>query len=305
MADIGFIGLGNMGLPMASNLLRAGHRLKVFDLNANAMALLAVDGACPVSGTAEAAVDVDFVITMLPNCDVVKSVYLGTQGILGKGNRRPVYLDCSTIRPESAREVATEALKGGLEFLDAPVSGGIMGARDATLCFIVGGEQRTLQKAEAILRTMGKSIIHAGPHGNGQLAKVCNNLLAGILMVGTAETLALGARNGLSPGILSEVMSNSSGKNFMVDRWNPWPGVQPNVPSSHGYKGGFQLQLMLKDLGLAMECAQDSNASVPLGSLARNLFAIHSNSNELNNVLDISSIQRMFFSDLNYYNGES
>ncbi|RQR35449.1 3-hydroxyisobutyrate dehydrogenase [Burkholderia sp. Bp9143] len=295
MSDIGFIGLGNMGLPMAKNLLKANHRLKVFDLNPAALEAAEAFGAAVATHAIDAAQDVDAVITMLPNGQVVESTYLGDSGILRTANRNPVYIDCSTIDPGSSRTIAEAAHRHGREVVDAPVSGGIMGAREGTLCFIVGGEAETVERIDPILRAMGKSVIHAGEHGAGQLAKICNNLLAAVLMVGTAEALALGARNGLSPRILSDVIRNSSGRNFMVDRWNPWPGVLPDVPSSHAYNGGFQVNLMLKDLGLALNCAQAARASVPLGALASNLFALHDEANDENSLLDISSIQHFYY----------
>jgi len=295
MSDIGFIGLGNMGLPMAKNLLKANHRLKVFDLNPVVLEAVEESGAVAAAHAIDASQDVDVVITMLPNGHIVESTYLGERGILRTANRNPIYIDCSTIEPSSARTIADAANQLGHEVVDAPVSGGIMGAREGTLCFIVGGEADTVEKIDPILRAMGKTVIHAGGHGSGQLAKICNNLLAAVLMAGTAEALALGARNGLSPRILSDVIRNSSGRNFMVDRWNPWPGVLPDVPAGRAYNGGFQVNLMLKDLGLALNCAQATQASVPLGALARNLFALHDESNDENSFLDISSIQTFFY----------
>ncbi len=295
MSVIGFIGLGNMGLPMATNLLKANHALKVFDLNPVALETIGKLGATVSAHAIDASQDVDVVITMLPNGSVVESTYLGEHGILQQANREPIYIDCSTIAPESSKRIAEAANRHGLDVVDAPVSGGIMGAREGTLCFIVGGEAGTVGKIDPILRAMGKTVIHAGGHGSGQLAKICNNLLAAVLMTGTAEALALGVRNGLSPRILSDVIRNSSGRNFMVERWNPWPGILPDVPSSHDYNGGFQVNLMLKDLGLALKCAQASQASVPLGALARNLFTLHGEADEDNPLSDISSIQKLYY----------
>lgn len=303
MSSIGFIGLGNMGLPMVLNLIKAGHSVKAFDVNATVMDAVTTSGAQAASSAADAAEGCEVVITMLPNSSIVESVYLGEGGLTSRGVPGKLYIDCSTIAPSISRKVAAafEAVDGA--FLDAPVSGGIMGARAGTLCFMVGGREEDLARAHPVFECMGKKIIHAGGIGSGQLAKICNNLMAGILMAGTAEALALGVRNGLSPKVLSEVMIGSSGGNFMVEKWNPWPNLMPGVPASNNYHGGFHVRLMLKDLGLAIDCAQDSNAAVPLGAAARNLFALHGSLVEGNELLDISSIQKLYFANLADYEG--
>lgn len=303
MSSIGFIGLGNMGLPMAFNLIKAGHEVKVFDVNTAAMDAVSSKGGLVVSSAVATLEGSEVVITMLPNSSVVESVYVGESGFTAHGVKGKLFIDCSTIDPATSKKVAAalEALDGS--FLDAPVSGGIMGAQAGTLCFMVGGREDVLSRAHPIFECMGKKIIHAGEPGAGQLAKICNNLMAGILMAGTAEALALGAKNGLSPQVLSEVMVGSSGGNFMVEKWNPWPNLMPGVPASNNYQGGFHVKLMLKDLGLAIDCAQDSNAAVPLGAAARNLFALHGSLVEGNELLDISSIQKLYFANIDNYKG--
>lgn len=303
MSSIGFIGLGNMGLPMVLNLIKAGHTVKAFDVNTSAMDAVLAKGGQAVFSALDAAEGSEIVITMLPNSSVVKSVYLGDGGFISRGVKGKLFIDCSTIDPSTSRKVsaALEALEGA--FLDAPVSGGIMGAQAGTLCFMVGGGEDVLSRAYPVFECMGKKIIHAGESGAGQLAKICNNLMAGILMAGTAEALALGAKNGLSPKVLSEVMVGSSGGNFMVEKWNPWPNLMPGVPASNNYHGGFHVKLMLKDLGLAIDCAQDSDAAVPLGAAARNLFALHGSLVEGNELLDISSIQKLYFANIDNYKG--
>lgn len=303
MSYIGFIGLGNMGLPMVLNLIKAGHKVKAFDVNTLAMDAVTAKGGQAVSSAVDAVEGSEIVITMLPNSSVVESVYLGGSGFTARGVKGKLFIDCSTIDPSTSRKVAAaiEALDGA--FLDAPVSGGIMGAQAGTLCFMVGGPENVLSIAHPAFECMGKKIIHAGGHGSGQLAKICNNLMAGILMAGTAEALALGAKNGLSPKVLSEVMVGSSGGNFMVEKWNPWPNLMPGVPASNNYHGGFHVKLMLKDLGLAIDCAQHSDAAVPLGAAARNLFALHGSLQEGNELLDISSIQKLYFANIDSYKG--
>jgi 3-hydroxyisobutyrate dehydrogenase len=200
-------------------------------------------------------------------------------------------IDCSTIAPQSARKVAQAAGARGLTMIDAPVSGGTAGAAAGTLTFIVGGSDAALETARPILSAMGKNIFHAGGHGAGQTAKICNNMLLGILMAGTSEALALGTANGLDPKVLSDIMSKSSGRNWALEVYNPYPGVMDNVPASRDYAGGFGVDLMLKDLGLAAEAALAARAAVPLGELARNLYSLHSQGGA--GSLDFSSILKL------------
>ncbi|HEX7743260.1 MAG TPA: 3-hydroxyisobutyrate dehydrogenase [Sphingobium sp.] len=298
MTAIAFIGLGNMGAPMAENLLNAGHIVHVHDISADAIAKLVARGAHPATSAVDAASRAQIVITMLPTGAVVADLYFGPNGLLASLTNRPLLIDSSTIAADTARKLEAAAQAAGFAMLDAPVSGGVMGAREGTLAFIVGGSRDAFEQAEPILRAMGRSIIHAGESGAGQVAKICNNMLAAILMAGTAEALALGARNGLDPKSLSAIIEKSSGGNFMVERWNPWPGVLPDSPASKGYAGGFQVALMLKDLELALHSAQTSKAAVPLGALARNLFQLHAAAGDDIALRDMSSIQSFYYPQL-------
>ena len=292
MAKITFIGLGNMGGPMASNLVKAGHEVTVFDLSKDAVAALASEGAKTADTAHEAANGAECVITMLPAGQHVEAVYLGDDGLLAKLPAGTLVIDSSTIAPETARGVAEVARAKDIPFLDAPVSGGVGGAKAGTLTFICGGSEEAFNKAKPILDAMGKNIFHAGDHGSGQVAKICNNMLLAILMSGTSEALALGVKNGLDPAVLSEIMKQSSGGNWALNVYNPWPGVMEGVPASRNYEGGFLVNLMTKDLGLAFDNAVKNQASIPMGSLARNLFQLHAGQGNGN--LDFSSIQRLY-----------
>jgi len=274
--NIAFIGLGNMGLPMAQNLARAGFSVSGFDLSAEQMDALVGAGGQRAASAAAAVATADVVVTMLPASRHVEATYLGEGGVLDTAHPGSLFIDCSTIAPEVARKVAAAAVAKGLAMIDAPVSGGTGGAQAGTLTFMVGGAAADLEKARPLLDKMGKNIFHAGPSGTGQTVKVCNNMLLGILMVGTSEALRLGMANGMDPKVLSEIMANSSGRNWVLEVYNPCPGVMENVPSSRGYAGGFGVDLMLKDLGLAVENSLSVSASVPMGTLARNLYDLHS-----------------------------
>ncbi|WAE54583.1 3-hydroxyisobutyrate dehydrogenase [Stutzerimonas frequens] len=270
---IGFIGLGNMGAPMAHNLLKAGHQLSVFDLNAAAVENLVGAGALPVdSPTAIAQGNAELIITMLPAAAHVKSVYLGENGLIASSRAGVMLIDCSTIDPHSAREVAKAAAEHGNPMLDAPVSGGTGGAAAGTLTFMVGGSDADFDRAQPILAAMGKNIVHCGAAGNGQVAKVANNMLLGISMIGVAEAMALGVALGMDAKTLAGVINTSSGRCWSSDTYNPFPGVLDNVPASRGYSGGFGSDLMLKDLGLATEAAKQVRQPVILGALAQQLY---------------------------------
>ncbi len=288
MTRVAFIGLGNMGAPMAQNLLKAGFKLSVFDLVAESVAQLVNAGASAASSASDAVKDADVVITMLPASKHVEGIYLGSDGLLAKIPSKALIIDCSTIAADSARKVAAAASAHGLAMIDAPVSGGTGGAIAGTLTFIVGGEAADLERARPLLEKMGKNIFHAGAAGAGQVAKIANNMLLGIAMAGTAEALALGVANGLDPKVLSEIIAKSSGRTWAIELYNPWPGVMENVPSSKGYAGGFGVDLMLKDLGLAAEAAVSTQSVIALGELARNMFAMHSAQGS--GKLDFSSI---------------
>jgi len=291
MSSIAFIGLGNMGAPMANNLIKAGHQLAVFDLVPGAVNSLADAGARPAASAADAVKGADIVVTMLPASKHVESLYLDSD-LLGAIDPAALVIECSTIAPDSARKVAQAAQARGLAMIDAPVSGGTAGAAAGTLTFIVGGETAAFERAMPVLQAMGKNIFHAGPAGAGQVAKICNNMLLGILMAGTSEALALGVANGLDPKVLSDIVAKSSGRNWATELYNPWPGVMENVPASKGYAGGFGVDLMLKDLGLAAEAALSTRSSIPLGELARNLYSLHSGDG--NGKLDFSSIVNLY-----------
>ena len=290
--QIGFIGLGNMGAPMVCNLAAAGHSVTVYDLVAERMtATVAAAGETTAVG---AAVDVcagaDIVISMLPASRHVESLYLDG-GLLRSIEQRSIVIDCSTIAPSTSRKVAAAADELGISMLDAPVSGGTAGAEAGTLTFIVGGEDSTLSAAREVLECMGANIFHAGPSGAGQTAKICNNMLLAVQMTATAEALSLGVAHGLDPKVLSEIMKQSSGGNWPLNVYNPWPGVMAGVPAERGYAGGFLVDLMIKDLELAMDAANEGETPVAMGALARNLFRTHKRINDAG-ALDFSSIQR-------------
>lgn len=292
MTQVAFIGLGNMGAPMAKNLLKAGYTLKVFDLVEAAVQSLESAGASRAASAEQCVEGADVVISMLPASRHVEGLYLGEAGLLTRIAANTLVIDCSTIAPESARKVAVAARGQGLRMIDAPVSGGTGGAVAGTLTFIVGGAASDLDAARPYLEKMGRNIFHAGDSGAGQVAKICNNMLLGILMAGTSEALALGVANGLDPKALSDIIAKSSGRNWATELYNPWPGVMPDVPASKDYAGGFGVDLMLKDLGLAAEAALHAGAATPLGELARNLYSLHSAQGH--GGLDFSSILKLY-----------
>lgn len=275
---IAFIGLGNMGKPMAENLLKKGFQLNVFDLNQIVLDEVKQQGANVAESPQQASEDVDMVITMLPAGQHVKSVYIGNdeqQGLFDTLKVGTLVADCSTISASDAREVAKVATEKGIHFLDAPVSGGTGGATAGTLTFIVGGDTAHFEQIKPVLQAMGKNIFHAGEHGAGQVAKICNNMLLGILMAGTSEALNLGVQNGLDPKVLSDIMLQSSGRNWTLEVYNPYPNVSETVPSSKGYTGGFMSKLMLKDMNLAKQTAEDTKVKTPMADQANVLYTKH------------------------------
>jgi len=290
MATVAFIGLGNMGGPMASNLLKAGHAVTVYDLSQAACDHMREAGASVAGSTAEAAAGAEYVISMLPAGKHVATTYLGDNGLLARLDRATTVLDCSTIDAATARQVGEAAAALGIGFMDAPVSGGVAAAAAGTLAFMCGGDAGTFEKARLILKDMGKNIFHAGPAGAGQVAKGCNNMLLAIHMIGTCEALEMGARNGLDPKVLSEIMLASSGRNWSLEVYNPYPGVMPNAPASNDYKPGFMVDLMVKDLGLALEIAQQCGVDNAMGQLAGELYVRHQQDG--NGQRDFSSILR-------------
>ena len=294
MTRIGFIGLGNMGGPMAANLARAGHAVRVFDLMPESVAKAIAAGCIAAGDAREAVTGCDLAISMLPAGEHVRGLWLaegGGQDLLGALPAGAQVIDCSTIDVASARAVGDAAKARGIRFLDAPVSGGVTGAAAGTLTFIVGGESADFEAARPILACMGQNLFHAGALGAGQIAKMCNNMLLAIHMAGTAEALALGVKEGLDPGVLSTIMGKSSGNNWSLERYNPWPGVMENVPAARNYQGGFMTRLMVKDLGLAMALAEHAHSAVPMGALARNLFNLHASqgreSKDFSSILDL------------------
>ena len=290
---IGFLGLGNMGGPMAHNLIKAGHQLTVFDLSEVAVANLVEAGACAAPSIATlAGGDVEMIITMLPAAQHVKAVYLGEEGLLAHVAPQVRLIDSSTIDPMSARGVADAAAANGNRMIDAPVSGGTGGATAGTLTFMVGGEQADFDAALPVLQAMGKNIVHCGPAGNGQVAKVANNMLLAITMIGTAEAINLGVSLGMDPAVLAGIINTSSGRCWSSDTYNPYPDVMDNVPASRGYSGGFGTDLMLKDLGLATEAAKQVRQPVALGALAQQLYQTFSGQG--NGELDFSAIIKMY-----------
>ncbi|WP_447773889.1 3-hydroxyisobutyrate dehydrogenase [Aeromonas veronii] len=276
MTRIGFIGLGNMGGPMAANLARAGHTVQVFDLVAQNIERAIAAGCIAAGDAREAVTGCEVVISMLPAGEHVRDLWLSEgQGLLAALPVGALVIDCSTIDVDSARQVGEAARARGLRFIDAPVSGGVAGAAAGTLTFIVGGDAADFEAAKPLLACMGQNLFHAGALGAGQIAKMCNNMLLAIHMAGTAEALALGVKEGLDPAVLSTIMGKSSGNNWSLERYNPWPGVMENVPAARNYQGGFMTRLMVKDLGLAMALAEHGHSTVPMGALARNLFNLH------------------------------
>src|SRR5499426_4205697 len=272
MARIGFIGLGNMGLPMAQNLLKAGHQIEGVDVNPAAIEKLKAAGGASVETAKSAAARVDVVITMLPSGKEVRDVYLGTSGIIENANAGTLLIDCSTIDVETARAVAAAAEKKGLLMLDAPVSGGVGGATAGTLTFMVGGSAQAFARAETILEKMGKTIVHAGGAGNGQAAKICNNMILGISMIAVSEAFVLAEKLGLDHQKLFDISSKSSGQCWSLTSYCPVPGPVPTSPANRDYQAGFTAAMMLKDLKLSQAAAKSAGAQTPLGADAAKVY---------------------------------
>ena len=292
MKKIGFIGLGNMGEPMAANLVKAGFDVIGFDLIEEAKKKAEQNGIQIAEDAVSASENVDALISMLPASEQVESLYLGEEGLLSKLDKTVLIIDSSTIAPDSAIKVANQAKDLELSMIDAPVSGGVVGAQESKLTFIVGGAENNVERARPILEKMGSNIFHAGSNGAGQVAKVCNNMLLAIHMCGTAEAIALGVKNGLDASVLSEIMRKSSGGNWSLEVYNPYPGVMSSAPASRNYEGGFLNKLMAKDLGLAKEASESTNSETPMGDLARKLYQDLINQGYED--LDFSSIQKKY-----------
>lgn len=275
MATIGFIGLGNMGAPMAANLVKAQHHIAGFDIVAAARDMLAENGGHIASGVPEAAAAGDIVITMLPAGPQVREVYLGPDGVLAHARPGALLIDCSTIDVETARAVAAQAAAKGFAMLDAPVSGGTIGAAAGTLTFMVGGTDETFARARPVLAAMGRTIVHAGPAGAGQTAKICNNMILAASMIAVCEGFALAEKLGLPAQTLFDICSTSTSQCWAMTGYCPVPGPVPAAPSNRGYAPGFTAANMLKDLRLSQQAAGATGAATPLGAAAANLYQLY------------------------------
>ncbi len=297
MARVTFFGLGKMGAPMAHNLAKAGHQLTVYDPFPEVCEAFRQQGAAVAPSPLAAVEEAEFVISMLPEGRHVVALYAGDEaqaGIIPQLREEALVIDCSTIDVGSVNTVFEAARQRGVAMIDAPVSGGVSAAQAGTLTFMCGGPEPHVARAKPVLAGMGKNLLRAGDSGAGQVAKMCNNMLLAIHMAGTAEALNLGINNGLDAKALSEIMRQSSGGNWSLEKYNPAPGVMANAPASHDFQPGFTVELMLKDLGLAMTNSLTTKSAVPLGALARNLYACHSRQQRDNDKLDFSSIWQMY-----------
>lgn len=276
MTSIGFIGLGNMGLPMAANLLRAGHRVHGYDVEAAALEAAVARGAAAVESAAEAARRADVVITMVPNSPDVETAYLGPLGVLEGARPGLLAVDMSTIDPATTRAVGARLAAAGVRMLDAPVSGGVPGAVAGTLTIMVGGDAAAVAEARPILAAMGKNVVHVGPLGSGEVAKICNNLIAGVSMVAVAEAFSIGTRAGVDPKILHDVIRTSSGACWALEHNCPVAGLTPKAASNQAFAPGFMTDLMAKDLSLARAAARDLGVPCFSGALAHELYMLAS-----------------------------
>lgn len=272
MARIGFIGLGNMGLPMAQNLIKAGHELQGFDVFAASVDKLVAAGGQAASDSVSAVKGAEMVITMLPSGKEAREVYLGPNGLIAQVMPGALLIDCSTIDVASARAIGAAAAERGLPMLDAPVSGGVGGAQGGTLTFMVGGSEEAFAKAKPYLDAMGKTVVHAGGSGTGQAAKICNNMVLGISMIAVSEAFVLAEKLGLDHQKLFDIASKSSGQCWSLTTYCPVPGPVPTSPANRDYQAGFTAAMMLKDLKLAQDAARESGASTPLGAEAAMLY---------------------------------
>ena len=291
MARIAFIGLGNMGLPMAQNLIKAGHQVEGVDVNPAALDKLKAAGGTSVETAKTAGARADVVITMLPAGKQVRDVYLGPNGIIENANAGTLLIDCSTIDVETARAVGKAAEEKGLLMIDAPVSGGVTGAAAGTLTFMCGGSTQAFVRAQSILEKMGKTIVHAGGSGTGQAAKICNNMILGISMIAVSEAFVLAEKLGLDHQKLFDISSKSSGQCWAMTSYCPVPGLVPASPANRDYAPGFTAAMMLKDLQLAQDAAKAAGAKTELGEGAAKLYSRYAESGEAGR--DFSGIIRM------------
>jgi 3-hydroxyisobutyrate dehydrogenase len=274
MAAIGFIGLGNMGAPMAANLVKAGHQVMAYDIVPTPVEALVAKGGRRATSAAEAVAAGDILITMLPAGPQVREVYLGNGGVLGRARKDALLIDCSTIDVETARAVAGDAAEAGFDMLDAPVSGGTAGAAAASLTIMVGGTAAAFARAQPILASMGRTIVHAGPAGSGQAVKICNNMMLAISMIGVCEAFTLAGKLGLTAQTLFDVASKSSGQCWALTTYCPVPGPVPSSPANRDYAAGFTAAMMLKDLRLAQQAAGATAAPTPMGAAAAALYQL-------------------------------
>jgi 3-hydroxyisobutyrate dehydrogenase len=273
---IGFVGLGHMGNPMCRNLLKHGHKLKVYDVVPELLRKLVDQGCEAATSAADASRGVEVFITMLPSSPHVRSVYTGQLGVLAAVAPGTPLIDCSTIDPLTARDVSMDAKAKGCPMIDAPVSGGVGGAEAGTLTFMVGGDAKDYEATKPVLQAMGKNIVHCGGSGNGQVAKICNNMMLAIEMIATSEGMTLAAKLGMDPKLFASIVNTSSGRCWSSDTYNPYPGVLDNTPASRAYAGGFGSDLMLKDVTLATDAAKSAKHPVMLGALAQQIYQKHS-----------------------------
>lgn len=291
MAKIGFVGLGNMGGPMAANLIRAGHEVKVFDLSADAVKAAVEIGGTAAGSLAEVATDVEAIVTVLPAGKHVLAVYDGPDGILAHAATNTLVIDSSTIDVDAARKAAELAKARDMRPVDAPISGGVGGAKAGTLTFMVGGSEDAFASAEPILQAMGSNIIHAGDNGAGQAAKICNNMILGVSMIAVSEAFMLAKRLGVDAQKLFDISSKASGQCWSLTSYCPVPGPVPASPANRDYQAGFAVDMMLKDLKLAQQAAAGANATTPMGALAESLYAMYSAGG--NGGRDFSAIVKM------------
>lgn len=291
MTNIGFIGLGHMGSPMARNLLKNGHQVSVYDVSLEAVDSLEQAGAKATQSLNELCQSADIIITMLPTGEHVREVCLGEKGLFANAKPATFFIDSSSIAVDTAREINQQASLAKMQMIDAPVSGGIAAAEAGSLTFMVGSSEENFARAKPILEAMGKNIIHAGPSGNGQAAKICNNMILGITMIGVSEAFMLGKKLGLDPQKFFEISSRASGQCWSMTNYCPVPDILPNVPANRDYAPGFTSAMMLKDLRLSQTAAQTVGAATPLGAEATALYTLFNNLGH--SQLDFSAIIKL------------
>lgn len=269
---VGFIGVGNMGLNMVHNLIKNGNKVIAYDINNDALKAAEKEGASSASSVAAVSANVDSLVTMLPTPDIVLNTFQGPNGIIANSKKGTLLMDSSTVGPDTPRIIAAEAKAKGVTFVDAPVTGAVPAARAGTLTFLVGGTEAEYNAVKPVLLGMGKNIVHCGETGTGQIAKICNNMCLAINMISTAETLMLAKRLGLSPKLMNDILNISSGRSWCTEIYCPAPNILENVPSNNDYNGGFMVELIAKDLGLANQSASKVKHPLPLGSQAQQIY---------------------------------